>query len=111
MCIPGIGPLDEAAAIVLAQLVERQGIGARAEQADALSMSRIFSLDAKDVVLICLCYVGNATCAQIGMLFVASDERLPAFSLSYPFLEMPPRSKDLSSTETWMWLHSHFTQL
>jgi predicted PurR-regulated permease PerM len=65
MCIPGIGLLDEAAAIVLAQLVERQGIGARAEQADALSMSRIFSLDAKDVVLICLCYVENASSAQI----------------------------------------------
>jgi predicted PurR-regulated permease PerM len=65
MCVPGIGLLDEATAIVLAQLVERQGIGARAEQADALSMSRIFSLDAKDVVLICLCYVENASSAQI----------------------------------------------
>jgi hypothetical protein len=65
MCVPGIGLLDEATAIVLAQLVERRGIGARAEQADALSMSRIFSLDAKDVVLICLCYVENASSAQI----------------------------------------------
>ena len=26
--------------------------------------------------------------------FVASDERLPALSLSFPFLEMPSRSKD-----------------
>jgi predicted PurR-regulated permease PerM len=65
MCVPGIGLLDEATAIVLAQLVERRGIGARTEQADALSMSRIFSLDAKDVVLICLCYVENASSAQI----------------------------------------------
>jgi predicted PurR-regulated permease PerM len=65
MCVPGIGLLDEATAIVLAQLVERQGIGARAEQADALSMSRIFSLDASDVVLICLCYVESASSAQI----------------------------------------------
>jgi hypothetical protein len=50
---------------MLAQLVERQGIGARAEQADALSMSRIFSLDTKDVALVCLCYVENVTSAQI----------------------------------------------
>jgi predicted PurR-regulated permease PerM len=65
LCIPGIGVLDESLALVVAQLVRRQGIGARAEQADALSMSRIFSLETKDVALVCLCYVENATSAQI----------------------------------------------
>jgi predicted PurR-regulated permease PerM len=65
LCIPGVGLLDEAVALMVAQLVERQGIGARAEQADALSMARIFSLDTKDVALVCLCYVENATSAQI----------------------------------------------
>jgi predicted PurR-regulated permease PerM len=65
LCIPGLGLLDETVALMLAQLVERQGIGARAEQADALSMSRIFSLDTKDIALVCLCYVENATSAQI----------------------------------------------
>jgi hypothetical protein len=65
LCVPGSGLLDEAVALVVAQLVSRQGIGARAEQADALSMSRIFSLDTKDVALVCLCYVENATSAQI----------------------------------------------
>jgi predicted PurR-regulated permease PerM len=65
LCVPGLGLLDEAVALMVAQLVERQGIGARAEQADALSMSRIFALDTKDVALVCLCYVENATSAQI----------------------------------------------
>jgi predicted PurR-regulated permease PerM len=65
LCIPGLGLLDETIALMLAQLVERQGIGTRAEQADALSMSRIFSLDTKDVALVCLCYVENVTSAQI----------------------------------------------
>jgi predicted PurR-regulated permease PerM len=65
LCIPGLGLLDEAVALMVAQLVERRGIGARAEQADALSMSRIFSLDTTDVALVCLCYVENATSAQI----------------------------------------------
>jgi predicted PurR-regulated permease PerM len=111
LCIPGVGPLDEAVAILVAQLVERRGIGARSEQPDALSLSRILSLDTKNVALICLATSVTPQVRRSGMLFVASDERLPAFSLSYPFLEMPPRSKDLSSTETWMWLHSHFTQL
>jgi hypothetical protein len=61
-----MGLLDEAAAILVAQLVERRGIGARSEQPDALSLSRISSLDTKNVALICLCYLGNATSAQIG---------------------------------------------
>jgi predicted PurR-regulated permease PerM len=65
LCIPGMGVLDETVALMIAQLVERQGIGARAEEADALSMSRIFGLDTKDVALVCLCYVENATSAQI----------------------------------------------
>jgi predicted PurR-regulated permease PerM len=65
LCIPGIGLLDETVALMVAQLVERQGIGARAEQADALSISRIFSLETKDVALVCLCYVENVTSAQI----------------------------------------------
>jgi predicted PurR-regulated permease PerM len=65
LCIPGLSLLDEAVALMVAQLIEREGIGARVEQVDALSMSRIFSLDTKDVALVCLCYVENATSAQI----------------------------------------------
>jgi predicted PurR-regulated permease PerM len=65
LCIPGLGLLDETVALMVAQLVERHGIGARAEQANALSMSRIFGLDMKEVALICLCYVEDATSAQI----------------------------------------------
>jgi hypothetical protein len=65
LCIPGRGLLDEAAALIVAQLIGREGIGARAEQAEALSMARLFSLDTKGVALICLCYVEYATPAQI----------------------------------------------
>ena len=65
LCIPGLGLLDEAVALMVAQLIERDGIGARVEQADALSVSRIFSLDTKDVALVCLCYVESATSAQV----------------------------------------------
>jgi hypothetical protein len=65
LCIPGPSLLDEAAATMLAHLVERRGIGARTEQADALSMSRVFSLETEGVELICLCYVECVTAAQI----------------------------------------------
>jgi predicted PurR-regulated permease PerM len=65
LCIPGLSVLDEAAALMIAQLVERAGIGARVESPDALSMSRIFSLDTKNVALVCLCYVENVTSAKV----------------------------------------------
>jgi hypothetical protein len=65
LCIPGTGLLDEAAAIALAQLLERKGIGAHAKEADALSMAKLFALDTKDAALICLCYLGNPSSAQI----------------------------------------------
>ena len=65
LCVPGGGLLDEAVAMVVAQLVKRQGIGARAEQADALSMSRLSTLDTTDLALICLCYLEIASPAQI----------------------------------------------
>jgi hypothetical protein len=65
LCIPGAGLIDEAAAITLAQLIKRCGIDARAKEADALSMSKIFALDTKGVALVCLCYLENATQAQV----------------------------------------------
>ena len=65
LCIPGRDLLGEAFALIIAQLVSREGIPARAEQSDALSMSRIVSLDTHDVELICLCFVGNASAAQV----------------------------------------------
>jgi predicted PurR-regulated permease PerM len=65
LCIPGVSLLDEAAAIPLAQLIRRRGIGARAKEADALSTSKIFALETKEAKLVCLCYLENATPAQI----------------------------------------------
>jgi len=65
LCIPGVGLIDEAAAITLTQLIKRCGIDARAKEADALSMSKIFALDTKGVALVCLCYLENATPAQV----------------------------------------------
>jgi len=65
LCIPGLSVLDECVALMIAQLVEKRGIGARAEQADVLSMSRIFALDITDVALVCLCYLEKPTAAQV----------------------------------------------
>lgn len=65
LCIPGAGKLDEAAALVLAQMLKRGGIGSAAETADALSISRFFSLDLSHAAAFCICYVGKPSDAMI----------------------------------------------
>jgi predicted PurR-regulated permease PerM len=65
LCMPGRDLLGEAFALIIAQLVSRDGIGVRAEHPDALSISRIFSLETDDVRIVCLCFVGETTGAQI----------------------------------------------
>jgi predicted PurR-regulated permease PerM len=65
LCIPGSTKLDEAAALVLAQIMRRRGFGAAAEKADALSMSKFFSLDLADTSLVCVCYVDRPSSAKI----------------------------------------------
>jgi predicted PurR-regulated permease PerM len=65
LCIPGSGKLDEAAALALAYLLRHRGIEAMAEEADALSMSKFFSLDMMDTSLACVCYMGQSSTAKI----------------------------------------------
>jgi predicted PurR-regulated permease PerM len=65
LCIPGSTKLDETAALVLAQIMRRRGFGAVAEKADALSMSKFFSLDLADTSLVCVCYVDRPSSAKI----------------------------------------------
>ncbi len=65
LCIPGSTKLDEAAALVLAQIMRHRGFGAVAEKADALSMSKFFSLDLADTSLVCVCYVDRPSNAKI----------------------------------------------
>jgi predicted PurR-regulated permease PerM len=65
LCIPGATKLDEAAALVLAQIMRRRGFGAVAEKADALSMSKFFSLELANTSLVCVCYVDRPSSAKI----------------------------------------------
>jgi hypothetical protein len=46
-------------------MLKRRGIGAAAETADALSMSRFFSLDLSQAAAFCICYVGKPSDAMI----------------------------------------------
>jgi predicted PurR-regulated permease PerM len=65
LCIPGSSRLDEAAALVLAQILRRRGFGAVAEKSHSLSMSHFFSLDLSDTSMVCLCYVEQPSNAKV----------------------------------------------
>ena len=66
LCIPGIGQLDEAVALVVTDVLRKRGFGVRAEQAGSLSISHIFTLDTKGISAICVCFIESVSAAQIG---------------------------------------------
>jgi len=77
LCIPGIGQLDEAVALVVADVLRKRGFGVRSEQAGSLSISRIFTLDTKDVSAICVCFIESASAAQIGYVVRRLRRKVP----------------------------------
>ncbi|MER2266721.1 AI-2E family transporter [Methylobacterium oxalidis] len=57
LCIAGRGPLDEAAASILAQLLRKHGLGARVTPHEAVARGRIRDLDLSGVAMICISYL------------------------------------------------------
>jgi hypothetical protein len=103
LCIPGPSLLDEALAAIVTHLLEQRGVGARAEQADALSMSRILIWDTAGVELICLCYLEAATAAQIRYAIRRIRRRVANVAIIVAFLGGPMSVDDdeasISGTE------------
>jgi predicted PurR-regulated permease PerM len=57
LCVAGRSLVDEAAAIMLAQLATAHGLSARVEAAEALSTTNVFRLDTTGVAIVCLVYL------------------------------------------------------
>ncbi len=57
LCIAGRGPLDESAAAMLAQLLGKHGLAARAAPYGAASRQSIDSLDVTGVAMVCISYL------------------------------------------------------
>ena len=78
MCIAGRGPLDEAASAMLAQLLDKHGLGARVVPHEDVSRNRIRTLDVKGVAMVCIAYLdisGNP--ANLRYLIRRLQEKLP----------------------------------
>lgn len=57
LCVAGRGPLDDAVAVMLAQLLRKHGIGARTLPHDAVSRASIGELETSGVKLVCISYL------------------------------------------------------
>ena len=63
LCIGGRTPLDEAAAAMLAGVLQRYGLKARAMPSEAISAGHIVSLETSKAKLVCLSYLGTSSSA------------------------------------------------
>ena len=77
LCVAGRGPLDEAAAIMLAQLLEKHGLGARVEGADAIATSNILRLETSGVLMVCLSYLDASSPAHMRYTIRRMRRKLP----------------------------------
>ena len=57
LCVAGRGPLDDAAASILAQLLEKHGLGSRVVPHTAASRRAIETLDLSGVAMVCVAYL------------------------------------------------------
>lgn len=65
LCLAGRTSLDEAAAVLFAQLANAHGLAARVESADALSTANISKLEANGVAIVCLSYLDAGSPAHM----------------------------------------------
>jgi hypothetical protein len=82
LCVAGRGPLDEAAAMMLAQLLEKHGLGARVEGAEAIASSNILRLDTSGLALVCLSYFDASSPAHMRYTIAACAAGCPMLGFS-----------------------------
>ncbi len=78
LCIAGRGPLDEAASVMLAQLLRKHGITARVVPHEAVSRTNVMSLDIKGVAMVCISYLEiSGSPAHLRYLLRRLRQKLP----------------------------------
>ena len=78
LCIAGRGPLDEAAAAMLAQLLRKHGFGTRVLSYQTVSRSRVRALETSGARMVCLTYLElGGSPAHLRHLLRRLRQRLP----------------------------------
>ena len=78
LCIAGQTPIDEAAALMLAQMLGKHGLAARALGPEATSSAMIAGLVESAPALICLCYLNAGGAAHMRYAVKRLRRRLPS---------------------------------
>jgi hypothetical protein len=60
LCIPGPSPLDEAATVILAQILKKHGLGVQVEKNQVVPSANVFHLDGDGIALVCV------SCIDVG---------------------------------------------
>jgi predicted PurR-regulated permease PerM len=82
LCLGGRGPLDDAAAAMLAQLLRKHGLGARRLGHEAAGRDRVATLDVDGVAAICVSYMeATGSPAHLRFLLRRLHQRLPGAPL------------------------------
>jgi predicted PurR-regulated permease PerM len=78
MCVAGRGPLDEAAALLLVDMLSKYGIGARVVSSDETSATNIRELSCHGVQLTCVSYLEPGTFKNARYQVRRLRKRMPA---------------------------------
>jgi predicted PurR-regulated permease PerM len=81
LCVAGRSIIDEAAAIMLAQLSTAHGLAARVETAEALSTANVFRLDTTGVAIVCLVYLDASGPAHMRYAVRRLRRKLPSAAI------------------------------
>jgi predicted PurR-regulated permease PerM len=81
LCVAGRGPLDEAVAAMLVQLLGKHGLNARVESAEAIASGSVARLDITGIVLVCLSYLDASSTAHMRYAIRRLRRKLPQATL------------------------------
>jgi predicted PurR-regulated permease PerM len=86
LCVAGRGPLDQAASIMLAQLLERAGLGVSTVPHETVSRNQIAALDVREVAVVCISYLDiRGRSAHLRFLVRRIRQHLPKSSVLIGF--------------------------
>jgi predicted PurR-regulated permease PerM len=77
LCVAGRTGLDEAAASMLAQILSKHGLGARVENAEALSATNVIRLETKGTAIACISFMDTSSIAQMRYAIRRLRRKLP----------------------------------
>ncbi|NPV21939.1 AI-2E family transporter [Bradyrhizobium aeschynomenes] len=77
LCVAGRTPIDEAAAVLLAQLLSAHGLGTKVSGTEALSTANVIKLEPAGIAIACLVYLGHSGVAHMRYSVRRLKRRLP----------------------------------